>query len=380
MIDERSFLVGVETAIILMASLHGLLLALILFFNKRLRSLSNRYLGLAILAASIVLSLDIVYFFDIEHRLPLIFQYLPLYWRAAVPVGIFYFVLYLIDPNHRLTTLEKSGFVFIALEIFTELLYIPVNLFASNDASIEYWEDVLVMVEQGIGLIASLLFFWLAIRKVGEYQKYLYDNYSTTSDKSLGWLRPFLWMNFVVTALWFISYFQQIAGFDEAAEIMFIWSTIGLGLLLFLIGYNLLLKYNWFYVVPIQKELLHEEPPQDKLSSKTDAYFENLMTLMHEQKLYTDVELTLQNLSEKLGISAGYLSKIINQKEEKSFFEFVNEFRVQEVKEKLVDKEYEHYSILGIAMESGFKSKTTFNTVFKKFTGQTPSSYQRQFL
>ena len=103
------------------------------------------------------------------------------------------------------------------------------------------------------------------------------------------------------------------------------------------------------------------------------------MKLMHEEKLYTDVELTLQNLSERLGISPGYLSRIINEKEDKNFFEFVNSYRVKDVKEKLVDEEYGHYSILGIALESGFKSKSTFNTVFKKLTGQTPSSYQKQF-
>lgn len=380
MINETSFLAGFQTAVVLMASLHGLLLALILFLNRGLRSLSNRYLALAILAASVVLSLDIVYFFDLEERLPLVFQYLPLYWRAAVPVGIFYFILYMINPEHKLTSLEKSGFIFIALEITTELFYIPVNAFASNDISIEYWEDVLVMIEQLIGLVASFFFFWLSIKKVEEYQRYLYNNYSTTRDKSLSWLRPFLWMNFVVTILWLISYIQQIIGFYEAAEVMFIWSTIGLGLLLYIIGYSLILKYNWFHTVPIKNKPQEDVASQSKLSSKTDAYYEGLMELMNDEKLYADVELTLQSLSERLGISAGYLSKIINQKEGKSFFEFVNEFRIFEVKKKLVDKDYEHYSILGVALESGFKSKTTFNSVFKKFTGQTPSAYQKQFL
>lgn len=377
MIEGKSFLDGFGTAVILMASLHGVLLALILFFNERLKSRSNKYLAVSILAASLVLSLDIVYYFDIEYRLPIVLQYIPLYWRTAVPVGIFYFILYLINPSHQLSTAEKSGYGFIALEIFVQLLYIPVNVFVNDLVEIEYWEIVLVMIEQLIGLAACLFFFWLALQRVEQYQKYLFSNYSTTSDKSLGWLRSFLWLNFAVALLWLISYVQQLSGFYEAAETTFILSTLGLGMLLFFIGYYLILKYNWFHVVPIKE--LEEESVKNKLSSKTDGYYSNLIKLMNEEELYTDVELTLSSLSERLDISAGYLSRIINEKEGKNFFEFVNEFRIQSVKEKLVDKEYHHYSILGIALESGFKSKTTFNTVFKKFTGQTPSSYQKQF-
>ena len=379
MVNKEIFLDGFGTALILMSSLHGLLLALILFFNHRLRSKSNRYLAFSIVAASIVLSLEIVYYFDIEYQLPTVLQYVPLYWRTAVPVGIFYFILFLINPEHRLSKLEKIGFGFIAFEIFVQLLYIPVNIFYPNKTTLENWEYILLDAEQIIGLSACFVFYIWGLKKVNTYQKYLYDNYSTTSDKSLNWLRIFLWLSLGITFFWLMSYILFIFGFEEIAGNTFALVTIGLGFLLFFIGYYLILQYNWFRVVPIQAETSEEEAQKNKLSSKTDAYYQHLMQLMQEEKLYTDVELTLQNLSERLGISSSYLSRIINEKESKNFFEFVNAFRVQDVKDKLVDKEYGHYSILGIALESGFKSKSTFNTVFKKLTGQTPSSYQKQF-
>lgn len=377
--DPQSFRDGFETALVLMASLHGLLLALILFFNNRLRSKSNRFLAIAILAASVVLSLDIIYYFDIEDQLPIVLQYIPLYWRSAVPVGIFFFVLYLINPKHQLSGIEKWGVVFIAAEVFTQLLYIPVNIFSSNEDTLHLSEGILEGVEQLIGLVASFLFFGLANKRVSQYQKYLYNNYSTTNDKSLKWVQWFLWINIGITLLWLVSFVQAIAGFYDEATQTFVWATISLGFSLFFIGYYLILKYNWFYVVPIEQEKQEDELQKNKLSSKTDTYYQNLLQLMKEEKLYTNVELTLQNLSEQLGISPGYISRIINEKEGKNFFEFVNTYRVEEVKEKLVDEEYHHYSILGIGLESGFKSKSTFHTVFKKFTGQTPSSYKKQF-
>jgi len=379
MVNQESFLDGFGTALILMSSLHGLLLALIIFFNSRLRSKSNRYLAFSIVAASLVLSLEIVYYFDIEYQLPTVLQYVPLYWRTAVPVGIFYFILFLINPEHRLSKLEKLGFGFVALEIFVQLLYIPVNIFSPDEMVNENWEYVLLDLEQVVGLTACFVFFIWGMKKVNRYQKYLYNNYSTTSDKSLSWLRIFLWLNLGITVLWLMSYVLFLFGYEQEGGNIFALVTVSLGFLLFFIGYYLILKYNWFHVVLIQEETSEEEVQKNKLSSKTDTYYQHLMQLMQEEKLYTDVELTLQNLSERLGISASYLSRIINEKENKNFFEFVNAFRVQDIKEKLVDKDYEHYSILGIALESGFKSKSTFNTVFKKLTGQTPSAYQKQF-
>ncbi|MDO8898280.1 MAG: helix-turn-helix domain-containing protein, partial [Bacteroidales bacterium] len=60
--------------------------------------------------------------------------------------------------------------------------------------------------------------------------------------------------------------------------------------------------------------------------------------------------------------------------------EFVNEYRVNEVKKMLADPKYTHYSLLGIAFECGFSSKSTFNSVFKKFTRKTPSEYRKSLL
>lgn len=185
--NQEIFLDGFISAIILMASLHGLLLTLILFFNKRLKSKSNKYLAIAILAASLVLGLEVIYYFDIEYRLPEIIQYTPLYWRTAIPVCTFYFILFLIDPKHHFTKVEKLGFVLIAMEIFTELLYIPVNIFASDVEGIEFGEEILVSIEQLIGLVACFWFYALAMKKVKAYQHYLYSHYSTTTGKSLSW-------------------------------------------------------------------------------------------------------------------------------------------------------------------------------------------------
>ncbi|MCF0075798.1 helix-turn-helix domain-containing protein, partial [Dyadobacter sp. CY261] len=92
--------------------------------------------------------------------------------------------------------------------------------------------------------------------------------------------------------------------------------------------------------------------------------------------LYEDAELTLTKLALKLAIHPHELSRIINIGLDKNFSDFINEFRVREIARKLRDPAYDRLTLLGIAYESGFNSKTTFNRVFKEITGQTPVEYK----
>ncbi|MBS1523817.1 MAG: ABC transporter permease [Bacteroidetes bacterium] len=93
-------------------------------------------------------------------------------------------------------------------------------------------------------------------------------------------------------------------------------------------------------------------------------------------RLYEDAELTLTSLAIKLSIHPHDLSRIINVGLEKNFSDFINEFRVREIARKMQDSSYDRLTLLGIAYESGFNSKTTFNRVFKETTGKTPLEYK----
>lgn len=374
---EAGFEDGFFAALILMASLHGVLLAAILFFSKRLNSKSNKFLALSLIGICIILGYEFSYYIEDEFTFPLILQYFPFYIRTTIPVGIFYFVTFLIQPNHQLSPLERLGFLVIAIEVIIESMYIPVNLMYSDEATIAMAEKYIESIGEILGIITSLILLPWSLRKVYLYQKFLYNNYSTTTDKSLSWLFYFLLLISLVLFTWMVSFTFCLRGNMTDCEETFGLVTLGLIILLFWIGYAVILKYNWFQVVPYKEDQFKKEQQGNKLSSKTNLYHDNLISLMQKEKLYENIDLTLDSLSERLQISSGYLSQIINEKEQKNFFEFVNFYRVEAVKEKLLDKEYNNYTIMGIALESGFKSKSTFNAVFKKFTGQTPSSFKR---
>ena len=93
---------------------------------------------------------------------------------------------------------------------------------------------------------------------------------------------------------------------------------------------------------------------------------------------YQDPELSLGSLAAQLDITTHELSRIINTVLKKSFSDFINEYRVQDVIYKMQDPAYDHITFLGIAYESGFNSKATFNRTFRQVTGTTPLEYKRQ--
>jgi AraC-like DNA-binding protein len=126
------------------------------------------------------------------------------------------------------------------------------------------------------------------------------------------------------------------------------------------------------------------EPPKKeekyRKSSLTNgqatAILHGLIDLMEKEKPHLEMGLSLADLAERLSVSSNHLSQVINEKLDKSFFDFVNGYRVQEAKRLLLSPESDRLSILGIAMDAGFSSKSAFYTSFKKFTGVTPSKFK----
>jgi AraC-like DNA-binding protein len=111
---------------------------------------------------------------------------------------------------------------------------------------------------------------------------------------------------------------------------------------------------------------------------RSDAFLKRLIDVMESEKPYTDGELTLPRLAARLSVSTHHLSQVINERLERSFNDFVNSYRVEEAKRRLADPSAGHYSLIAIAEDVGFNSKSSFNAAFKKQTGMTPSEFRKQ--
>ncbi|WP_157813349.1 AraC family transcriptional regulator [Flavobacterium sp. 5] len=102
---------------------------------------------------------------------------------------------------------------------------------------------------------------------------------------------------------------------------------------------------------------------------------DKLQILINSEKLYLDNDLSLPKLAKKMYANCNETSFVINELYGDNFYNFINKYRIEEAKNLLLSEKYNQLNILGIAYESGFNSKTTFNTTFKKLTGFSPTEF-----
>ncbi len=111
-------------------------------------------------------------------------------------------------------------------------------------------------------------------------------------------------------------------------------------------------------------------------SEKSEKYLKMLMQVIEEKKPFLESDLTLQKLADMIALPPYHLSQIINEKMDQNFFDFINSYRVEEAKLLFADPRSELLTILAVAEEVGFNSKSSFNNAFKKCTSMTPTQYK----
>ncbi len=122
--------------------------------------------------------------------------------------------------------------------------------------------------------------------------------------------------------------------------------------------------------------ILRKKYANSGLTSEMATALHNRLTqMMLEEKLYTEPELSLVTLAARLNVHSNYLSQVINERENKNFFDYINTLRVEEFKKLIALPANSQYTIMSIAYDCGFNSKSSFNKNFKKVTGQSPSAY-----
>jgi AraC-like DNA-binding protein len=196
---------------------------------------------------------------------------------------------------------------------------------------------------------------------------------------NLFWLRTFL---LIVLVTMCAGLFRLLFGFTAGTMLLI---PLCFTVMVYVAGY-MALKHPAALtgaIEPIAFDGAYEPPPARKYEKsmltpeRADAYLKQLLDFMEKGKPYRDGELTIQKLAEMISIPVNYLSQIINERLGQNFFDFVNLYRVKEVQKLLVDPAKQHYTVVAIAEEVGFRSKSAFNAVFKKHTNMTPTEFRK---
>jgi AraC-like DNA-binding protein len=201
---------------------------------------------------------------------------------------------------------------------------------------------------------------------------------SNIEQVDVSWVNTFLYafiLIFIVLAIMFAGAIHKFgtAWLNPMVSVVFAVS-------IFFLGYKGLFQQSIFSNAAVSNstELISEETIKPKIFDK--AVSDSLQKFMEQAKPHRDSELTLTSLAKQVNMSRNQLSEVINSSLGSNFYDFVNNYRVEEVKQLMVHPSCKDFSILAIAFEAGFSSKSTFNTVFKKITGLTPSEYRNGLL
>ena len=225
--------------------------------------------------------------------------------------------------------------------------------------------------------ILSYLVF--SVMRLVEHAKNIKNNFSFIERLNLSWLKYLL---IVYIVLWFAF---AIRVFYPSRWIWNISAFLSL-VTMYIVGY---FGYNQPVIFPESMNetlsaLNKEEKKKYASSSLTEKelveYVKKLQALMIEEKIFLRNDLKIGDVAEKINLPVYYVSQVINEKLSKNFYDFVNEYRVDEVKKRFADTKYDYLTILAIGFDSGFNSKTAFYSAFKRNTGMIPSAFKKQLL
>lgn len=373
-LEMRELTYNIFNILILFGSIQGFLLALMFVSSQKFNRKSNLFLATEIFVISLINFFNGLEDIGLFTHYPIL-GYLPVFWVFLIPVTLYHFIRYLTDPDYQFSKIDLVMYLPFLIH-FSYQFFIFLSYLIKPSLLTDY-VTVFLVIREVIELLALGYCFGFLIyilKHLNKYENGLKDAYAEIETKSLRWLRQAIILSFVLWAFWALPFFYQHL-MNTIEEGSYYPLYLGQAVIIYWVGYTIYLRRDIFESEPTIVKA--EEKVATVLSDKTEEHYQRLLALMEDEKLYENPDLNMTILAEKAGLSNGYLSQIINQKEGKNFFDFVNGYRVEAVKQKLADSSFSHYSLLGIGLESGFKSKSTFNAVFKKMTGLTPSAYKK---
>ncbi len=387
-------------------ALQGLFLTFLLATRKANR-LANKLLATLILlisAQSVLVAFDTRAFFLAFPHLSKIGWLLPTLFAPLI-------YLFIKKLTAKRPCLKPFDFIHF-LPFLITLVYLLPYFVKSKAEKIAYLTDFERARKDDFGFLGQvtlfliLLYLVLAWWELKKYRQEMVNTFSEVEQIRLQWLRQFI---YAVLSILFVAAVAFYAQKWEVPVLTAIYRYhihyFGVVFLIYWVGYKTLSQPRIFLdksVAKRKKAAVDEKPTSTLLTLSAEEnqslgklppltnqkyqksvlkledsqlYLDQLLELMAQEKPYRQSNITIQELADSMQIPKHHLSQVINERLGKNFYDFINQYRVAEAQLLLVNPKYRHLTNLAVAEEAGFNSKATFNAVFKKQTGQTPSEY-----
>lgn len=290
------------------------------------------------------------------------------FFQFLVPISFILSIKFYSNPNARFKWKDTLLFI-VPILFFVFLLFRPL-------LDTYHFEIGYIVLFLGHSLFYTLL----ANVKILKHQRNIKLFHSNTEDIDLRWIKYIIY-SFIGSAVLIIGYNV----FTKAESLNIYINLFFLGVVYLVAFYSIRQKEIYPKGV-ILSEVVEDNDPQDRETSiqknkpladgELSALKDKLLGLMERERPYLDSDLNLIKLAEQMQISTHQLSYLINAGFGENFFNFINKYRVRKAEELLKNPDYDHLNIVVIGYESGFNSKTSFNTTFKKMTTYTPTEYR----
>ncbi|MEM9895085.1 MAG: helix-turn-helix domain-containing protein [Bacteroidota bacterium] len=341
----------------------------LLFLKKENRE-ANRYLGFL----SILLATWLV---DTLFRVTGIYgerpdlYFLPIYFSFGFGPLILFYTRSLTEQSHKLELKELVHFIPMLLQCSLYVFLQTQTYNYRRDFWLEVHKPYTYNIELALSFISLGVYLIFSRNHLILYKGNIENSFSNTHAIALKWLNRFHLVLFFVSFFWMLETATRSI-FDFYAATPF--SAITIGVVILLIAVDALLQQN-LSSVKADFQLTAGKPESITLSEEERLSLAEIQKGMETNKYYLQPELSLKDFSKKLHKPTKEVSKLINMGLKKSFIEFVNQYRIDHFKELIKANSAKRYSLLGIAYESGFNSKSTFHRVFRQQEGMSPMDY-----
>ncbi|MCX2743827.1 helix-turn-helix domain-containing protein [Mangrovivirga sp. M17] len=364
--------------VLMMGAVLSFLLSVYLIFYPG-NFFPNRILGVLVFSWSVTVMLFIV-------QSPQFFNKFPhLYALPDVFVLLFFPLMYLYLRNYLYREIKKPG-----LQI---LHYIPAILYLIllTPFFIESGDEKRRMLQEGmpawfrtvqaifnIVIIFQGVFYSIfCLRTIHHFQYFRKKHLTDLQMETLKWLRTFVIINIFLWMIGTTGAIFEILGVTIFVDLFKVFYA-GLTIFTIMLGVFTIKRPELFSESEDIRKILDLTGINEvkrEITSQNNQDYETLSKYISDQKPFLINDLKMQDLVESTGITYKRISEVFNKNYNKTFYEVMNEYRLEEAKKLINEGFHEKHTLNYLAEKAGFNSKTTFNRIFKKYTGLTPSDY-----
>mgnify|MGYP001794765111 FL=1 len=367
--------------LLLIGITQGLVTSVLLLLSKK-NKISNRFLAL-VLIAFCLLSFKIL-MITLKLWNNQFIAYLPIGVDLALAPLVYFYMHAAKHPNFKMKPKYLLHFVpFFLMQAYVIFIYLKVVglvTFTTKKAmATTLYYGPIKSLEDDLTLFSVIVYLSIGFIQLQQYRRWLRENTSDTSYATFRWLKS-IYILLCLTAVSMIINFilDHLFHINQTHFVQWQIHYLLITVVIYYLGFAGYKQPQ--YVVPDTTKLkLSISPSKEKLSAdKQRDILAKIDEAFTQKKVFLDSKINLKDLAKTLEVDASDLSSVINQSYQKNFRNLVNEHRVEEVKQKLMGDQFDHLSILGIALECGFNSEASFYRIFKKATGMSPSQYRNQ--